>query len=285
MTRVLVLGAGGMAGHIVSLFLREKGFDVDTVSAKNPLDQNTYLINAMDLPKFRTVLDQNKYGSVINCIGLLVKESDNNKESAVYLNAYLPHFLENHYKNSETRIIHLSTDGVFSSNNPPYSETSKYDAESFYGRSKALGEVINGKDLTFRMSIIGPDMNKEGPGLFNWFYAQKGEMSGYTNVLWNGITTLELAKGIAAAIEQNLIGLYHLVPGDTISKYSLLKLFKEEFDRKDLKIKAIEGVSLNATLTNTRTDFYHQIPGYKTMVRDMKIWIESHPKVYKHYEN
>jgi len=285
MIKVLVLGGGGMAGHIVSIFLREKGFDVDTLSAKHPLDENTYLINVMDLPKFRTVLEKNKYGAVINCIGFLVKKSEEHKDSAVYLNSYLPLFLENHYKHSQTKVIHLSTDGVFSGKNPPYRESSTYDAESFYGRTKALGEINNDKDLTFRMSIIGPDMKKDGPGLFNWFYGQKGEISGYTNVLWNGITTLELAKGMGAAIEQNLIGLYHLVSEESISKFRLLQLFREEFDHKDLKIKPIEGVSLNATLTNTRTDFHHQIPGYKTMVHDMKTWIQRHAEVYRHYEN
>jgi len=273
-----------MAGHVVSLYLRENGFTVDTLSAHNILDKDTWLVDVRDIEKLKKILDAKQYDVVVNCIGLLVKESDEKKDLAIYINSFLPHLLEGHYKNSETKIIHISTNGVFSSKNPPYKEDSKYDGESFYGRSKALGEIINSKDLTFRLSIIGPDMKEDDTSLFNWFFRQKGEIQGYTNVIWNGITTLELAKSIKAAIEQNLIGLYHLVPKDSISKFDLLQLFKRVFERNDIKITPAEGLALDTTLTNTRKDFNYQIPDYKTMIYGLKDWIKDHPKLYKHYE-
>ena len=282
--RILVLGAAGMAGHVVSLYLRENGFSVDTLSAHNALDDKTHIIDVLDLDRLKIVLGSNKYDVVVNCIGLLVKQSEERKDLATYLNSFLPHFLEQYFSKSNTKVIHLSTDGVFASHNLPNNEHAYCDTNSFYGRSKALGEIINDKDLTFRMSIVGPDIHYDGTGLFSWFYGQSGEITGFTGTMWNGITTLELVKGIKAAIEQNLTGIYHLVPKNSISKFDLLQLFAEIFDRNDITIKPAEGVAMNATLINTRKDFNYQIPDYKTMVYDMKVWMENHPKLYAHYE-
>ncbi|HEV7454991.1 MAG TPA: sugar nucleotide-binding protein [Candidatus Saccharimonadales bacterium] len=281
--KILVLGAGGMAGHVVSLYLRENGFTVDTLSAKNALDERTHLIDVMDHKMFKAFLDAHHYDVVVNCIGLLVKPSEEHKDTAIYLNAYLPHFLEAYYQDSKTKVIHIGSDAVFSSKNPPYREDAACDGESFYGRTKALGEIQNAKDLTFRMSIVGPDMNRDGKSLFNWFYAQKGEIFGYTNVLWNGVTTIELAKGVKAAIEQDLTGIYHLIANDSISKFALLQLFKEVFKRSGTTVTASEGIATGAALVNTRTGFKHQVPDYKTMIKDMKAWMENHPKLYSHY--
>ncbi len=274
-----------MAGHVVAIYLRENGYAVDTLSSKHPLDKNTHLIDVTDSANFREFLDSHLYDVVVNCIGLLVKESEQRKDLAAYLNAYLPHFLENYYKESKTRVIHLSTDCVFSSNNSPHKENSAYDAEGFYDRSKALGEIINAKDLTFRMSIIGPDMRADGSGLFNWFYQQKGEVTGYDKVFWSGITTTELARGIREAIEQNIGGVYHLVPKKNISKYNLLQLFQEIFDLKFVNVKPKSDIAQDRTLINTRRDFDFAVPDYRKMVTEMKDWITHHPQLYKHYES
>ncbi len=281
--RLLVLGAGGMAGHVIATYLREEGYDVDTLSAHNTLDKDTMLIDVIHTEKLNRVLLAREYSVVINCIGLLVKQSEDRKDLATYLNSYLPHYLENYYKDSETKVIHLSTDCVFSGKNAPYYEDSVYDGTLFYDRSKALGEINNDKDLTFRMSIIGPDMQENGTGLFNWFYAQTGEIFGYTGAIWSGVTTIELAKGIKAAIEQSLTGLYHLVPQKSISKFDLLNVCKETFGRKDITIKPKDTVSLDKTLINTRKDFNFTVSDYKTMLQEMKKWIYSHREMYKHY--
>jgi dTDP-4-dehydrorhamnose reductase len=252
--KILVLGAGGMAGHVISLYLRENGHEVD---------KETLLVDVMKLDRLESVLTAKDYDVVVNCIGLLVKASDEHRDKAAFLNAFLPNFLEARYKDSATRVIHLSTDCVFSGKNPPYQESSPYDGEIFYDRSKALGEIINDKDLTFRMSIIGPDMQKNGSGLFNWFYAQSGEISGYTRAIWSGVTTIELAKGIDA---------------------ELLGTFKDVFARDDITIKADNtAVTLDKTLINTRTDFNYTVPDYRQMVEEMKAWITQHKEHYEHY--
>ncbi len=274
-----------MAGHVISTYLRENDFDVDTLSAHNKLDEHTFLVDVTDHAKLTSTLNAKTYDVVVNCIGLLVKQSEERKDLAAYLNGFLPHYLENFYKDSSTRVIHLSTDCVFSGKNPPYLEDSFYDGELFYDRSKALGEIINSKDLTFRMSIIGPDMQPAGTGLFNWFYAQSGEIFGYTKAMWTGVTTIELAKGIKAAIEQDLSGLYHLVPSSNISKFKLLETFKDVFSRSDITLTPSDMLEQDKTLINTRSDFEFGVKEYETMIIEMKEWISTHADLYPHYSN
>lgn len=280
---VLVLGGGGMAGHVIALYLREQGLSVDTLSANHKLDQNTHLLDVTDTPALLNFLDNHQYDIVINCIGLLVKPSEEHKDLAVYLNSYLPHLLESHYRDTQTRVIHLSTDSIFSGKHAPYTEDSVPDGEQFYDRTKALGELANAKDLTLRMSIVGPELNPSGTGLFNWFWQQSGDISGYSKVIWNGITTVQLAKGIHASIEQNITGLYHLVPDDSISKYNLLRLFKDAFNRDDIAISANEDNAKDKTLVNNRSDFDFTLPNYPSMISEMKKWIALHPSLYPHY--
>jgi len=281
--RVLVLGAG-MAGHLVSLFLRENGHEVSTLSAHTSLDEKTIHMDATDAKAFKEFLDASDYDIVINCIALLVKQSEDQKDLAVYLNSYLPHLLEERFKGTDTKVIHISSDGVFAGKKPTYKEDDLYDSESFYGRTKALGELINDKDLTLRLSIIGPDIRPNGQGLFDWFSKQTGEINGYTNALWNGVTTLELAKAIKAAVEQNITGVYHLAPKESISKFDLLQLFGEIFERNDITINPAKAdSSVNSKLIDTRKDFNYTIPDYRIMVSGMKKWMERHPDLYRHY--
>lgn len=281
---ILVLGASGMAGHAVAIYLQQQGYAVDTIAGHTKLNDTTKIIDITKLDQFRNLLAGSNYDIIINCIGVLVRESVENKEKAVFLNAYLPKMLENHYENLRTRIIHISSDGVFSGSQKEYVETSPYDGQSIYSRSKALGEIDNLKDLTLRTSIIGPEVSlKESPSLFGWFYAQKGEVNGYTNSLWKGVTTIQLAKAIEAAINQNTTGIYHLVPSESISKFDLLYLFKQALHKDNLSIIPSEGQGASATLLNTRSDLVYEIPTYTDMVEEMLLWIQSHKNLYPHY--
>lgn len=280
--RVLVLGASGMAGSVIALHLRALGFDVDTLAGTRKLDKATYMLDVTVQPRLVAFLSCRHYDVVINCIGLLIGQCDARPDLASYLNAYLPHMLEHTYAGTDTRVIHLSTDCVFSGAAGPYHEDSVYDGPLLYDRSKALGEIKNDKDLTLRMSIIGPELKTDGNGLFHWFMNQTGEVSGYMNVIWNGITTVELAKGIVAAIEQNLSGVYHLTPTETISKCDLLNLLKVTFAR-DITMRGTLAEPSDKTLLNTRTDFDYVVPGYNVMVKEMKTWVDERPGLYQHY--
>jgi len=285
MTTVLVLGSSGMAGHVMTLYLEQnERLAVTNLSHKRRLNARTVLLNVGDLDAFSRYLDENHFDIIINCIGILNQYADQNKSTAVLMNSYLPQFLAAKYKDTDTRIIHLSTDCVFSGKVGAYRESSFRDGDSFYDRSKALGELCNDKDLTFRMSIIGPDMNPEGIGLFNWFMKQSGAVYGYKNALWNGITTIELAKAAEAAIFSGLSGLYHLVPTESISKYNLLKLCQKVFDRQDIKIIPYDNSLTDKRLINTREDFSFTISGYGDMISEMKVWVDTHNSLYAHYQ-
>jgi dTDP-4-dehydrorhamnose reductase len=131
------------------------------------------------------------------------------------------------------------------------------------------------------MSIIGPDFNPKSIGLFNWFMSQTGNIGGYKKVYWTGVTTIELARAMEEAIKQNLTGLYHLVPDKSISKYDLISLFKEEFNRDDINIHEDNDKVANKSLIRTRNDFNFTVSDYKKMVSEMKQWIQNHKEIYK----
>ncbi|MBV1819018.1 SDR family oxidoreductase [Anaerosalibacter bizertensis] len=281
--KILVLGATGMAGHTISIYLKERGHDITAYSRREFKYCNNINGDITNFSFLKSVIKEGGYDGVINAIGILNKDAEENKSLAVLLNSYLPHYLSDITKNMETKIIHMSTDCVFSGKKGRYSETSFRDGETFYDRSKALGELENHKDLTFRNSIIGPDMNKDGIGLFNWFMKQEGEINGFTKAIWTGVTTLTLAKAMEKALEENLTGLYNLVNNESISKYELLKLFNKHMRDESIKISPIAGVKLDKSLINNRDDFSFIVPSYEQMVIEMKEWIESHTELYPHY--
>jgi dTDP-4-dehydrorhamnose reductase len=180
-------------------------------------------------------------------------------------------------------LIHISTDCVFSGREGGYVEDSFKNGIGFYAQSKALGEVINEKDLTFRTSIIGPELKKDGIGLFHWFMNQENVMSGYKRAFWTGVTTIELAKAINESIQQELTGLYHLVNNSKICKYDLLSEFNKVFKKEGLVIKAYSEYKVDKSLINTRNDFDYEIPSYNTMIKEMKQWMIKYKALYPHY--
>ena len=281
--KILVLGATGMAGHTISIYLKENGHDVTAFSRRKFKYCNNINGDITDFVFLKNFIEEGNYDAVINAIGILNKDAEDNKSSAVLLNSYLPHYLSDVTRNMKTRIIHMSTDCVFSGKTGGYSETSFKDGETFYDRSKALGELENDKDLTFRNSIIGPDLNKSGIGLFNWFMKQEGQINGYTKALWTGVTTLTLAKAMEKALEENLTGLYNLVNNDVISKFDLLKLFNKHIRAEKISIVPSDTVEVDKSLINTRNDFSFVIPSYMQMITEMKEWIEKHKELYPHY--
>ena len=274
--KLLVLGAGGMAGHIAAIRLSEYGHIVTGFARRDLSFCQTIVGDTMtvNLPEI-----VRQYDAVINCIGILNKAVDADTYNGVWLNSYLPHMLAANAK----RVIHISTDCVFSGHNGgDYNEDSFRSADTLYGRSKALGELNDDKNLTFRTSIVGADINKNGIGLFNWFMKQDEAVSGYTDAIWTGVTTLTLANAIHAALEQNLTGLYHLVNNEIISKFELLKLFNS-LRSNPIHIVADDTVHENKSLVCTRSDFDFKVPSYSEMILSMGEWIQAHRQLYPHY--
>lgn len=283
--KFLVLGCNGMAGHMISLYLNEQGYEVDGFARQESQLVHTIIGDARDTEYLADVIKQGNYRTVINCIGVLNKFAENDHEAAVYLNSYLPHFLAKTTKDANTQIIHISTDCVFSGSRGGYSESDIPDGELFYDRSKALGEINNKKDVTFRMSIVGPDINQNGIGLINWFMQQQVRVKGYKNALWTGQTTLQLAKTIENAAIQGVHGLYNMVPEESISKYEMLILFNKYLRKSPIEIVPEENFKIDKSLKRTNYErFSYKIPSYEQQIKELGVWMRDHSELYPHYE-
>lgn len=281
--KILVLGAAGMAGHVVALYLQEQGHDVTAYTRRPFRYCKNILGDVTDTEEFKQILLKDNYDAVINCIGLLNQFADGDPAKAVFINSYLPHLIVNILKNRKTRFIQMSTDCVFAGNTGPYFEDSFPDGSSYYDRTKALGEVNDDLNLTFRNSIVGPDINENGIGLFHWFMRQKGSIKGYTNAIWTGVTTLTLAKAMECALKSDLTGLYNLVNNTSISKFDLLCLFNKYFRDNKLVIEPDDTLKLDKSLRNSRMDFNFVVPSYDEMVKEMKQWVDTHTELYPVY--
>lgn len=281
--KVVVLGSQGMAGHIMAEVLDETGaYAVFGVARQ----QGNYVDNVLDVTDFNALenyLERIKPDYVINCIGALVSQSRDDVPSAILLNSYLPNFLSQLGNTLDYKLIHISTDCVFSGKDGQYTETSYRDGDDNYARTKALGEVINDKDLTIRTSIIGPELKTNGTGLLDWFLKQDGTINGYTQAYWSGVTTLELAKATVEFLQQRTTGLYQLCPKEKISKYDLLKLFSKVWGKK-IEVTPFDNYKVDKSLVCTRTDFSYPTPEYEKMLVETKAWMEAHPTYYAHYE-
>lgn len=280
--KYLVLGAGGMAGHIITHYLKEQGEEVEGLERRELSYCKTYNMDATHFDKLEQIIKENNYDVIINCIGLLNQNAEDNVDLAILLNSYLPHFLAKVTKNMKTKVIQMSTDCVFSGKKGHYTENDFPDGETYYDRTKALGELNDEKNLTFRNSIIGPDINENGIGLFNWFMKQEGEINGFEKSIWTGVTTLTLAKAMHKASYESLTGLYNLVNNESISKYGLVNLFNK-YSNKRLTIYKVDGIVHDKSLHRTRNDFSFEVPSYEQQVKEMFEWINSHKELYPHY--
>ena len=272
-----------MAGHTISLYLKEQGHDVVGFAQEPSKLVDSIVGDARDTLSLEKIIKDGRYDSVINCIGILNQFAENNKALASFLNGYFPHFLADVTSGSETQVIHMSTDCVFSGKKGSYTEEDLPDGATFYDRSKALGELEDGKNITLRNSIVGPDINSNGIGLLNWFMKQSGEINGFTKAMWTGQTTLQLAKTMEVAAKTRAHGLYNTVPDHSISKYDLLRLFNKYLRNDELKINPIEGINADKSLKRTRFDFGYLIPDYETMVSELAVWVKNHKDLYPHY--
>lgn len=274
-----------MAGHLISLYFKEQGHEViGFARQKSELLDSTTVGDASDMPLIKKTIDDGNFDAVINCIGLLNQFAEENKAMAVLLNSYLPHYLTEITKNTKTKVIHMSTDCVFAGNDGPYYEDTFPNGGTFYDRSKALGEINTEKDLTFRNSIVGPDIKPSGIGLFNWFMKQEGEIGGYTGAIWTGVTTYTLAKAMEQALKEDLTGLYNLVNNESINKYDLLGLFNKYFRAGEMKITPNDKLQLDKSLRRKREDFNFVVPSYEQQIKEMREWVDAHSTLYPHYK-
>lgn len=282
--KFLVLGCNGMAGHIISLYLKERGHDVFGFDRRESALIKSVSGDARNTELLRQIINDGKFDTIINCIGVLNQFAEQDKALATYLNAYLPHFLVGVTEGTDTQVIQMSTDCVFSGKRGQYTEADLPDGETFYDRSKALGELNDNKNLTLRNSIVGPDINENGIGLLNWFMKQEGEINGFTGAMWTGQTTLQLAKTMEIAAKERISGLFNMVPDHSISKCDLVGLFNTYMRDSKIKINPIVGVNADKSLKRTNFSFSYLIPDYEIMVRELAEWMKNHKELYPHYD-
>ncbi len=281
--RYLIFGVNGMAGHVIAQYLKEKGHEVTGFARQQSPVCKTTLGDARNRADVEKTLEAGDYDVVVNCIGVLNKRVDASLADGIYLNSAWPHLLAEKLAGRKTKLIHISSDCVFEGTRGRYTETDRPDAVSYYGRSKALGEVLDCDNLTLRTSIVGPELKTDGTGLFHWFMKQKGSVSGYKRVIWTGVTTLQLAKSIEEDISKQKTGLYHLVNNESICKHDLLQLFQGAFQRDSVEITENDTVVSDRSLVCTSEGQRFSVPGYKQMIGEMAEWMETHKDLYRQY--
>jgi dTDP-4-dehydrorhamnose reductase len=286
MKKIMILGSAGMLGHMVYhyLFSKEK-YEIVDASFPVKANEKSTLLNVTEREAVEDYIRKEKPDILINCIGILIKGSVEEPSNAIYLNSYFPHQLAKLLNETGGKLIHISTDCVFSGKDGNYQNTSFRDADDVYGRSKALGEINVPGHLTIRTSIVGPELKTNGEGLFHWFMSQHGEITGFTNVYWGGVTTLELAKAIEYCIDDTSVsGIVHLTNGEKISKFDLLKSFKSFWTKNSLTIKeGLSTKSVDKSLAKTDSLRY-LVPSYSTMLKELNKWMENHRSLYVYYK-
>lgn len=286
MKKLLVIGIKGMAGHMLhNYFSTHHLFDVYGLARNIESSSKLFDVDVSDTEQLRKLFVENEFDYVVNCIGILNRDAEDHPSKAIWFNSYFPHYLEEITKETHTKIVHISTDCVFSGKEGLYTENDIKNGIGFYAQSKALGELTNTKDVTIRTSIIGPELNRNGIGLFHWFMSQPddAQLKGFTHAFWSGLTTLELAKVIVAILDQNISGLIQVAPSTKIDKHTLLSLFNSVYRNGTVSIVPDDSYYVDKSLVSIRTDFKYQVPHYQDMLESQRQWILAYSSLYSHY--
>lgn len=282
MKKVLVLGSTGMLGHVLYNYFDDfSKYNLFNVSFRKKLNSKTTIIDVSDFEKLKDYIEEIKPDFIVNCIGVLINGSKQNIKNAIYLNAYLPQLLNQLCNSIKCKFIHISTDCVFSGKVGGYDENSIKDAIDDYGKTKSLGEFNSQSNLCIRTSIIGPEIKQIGEGLLHWLFQQKGEISGYKNVFWSGVTTLELSKAIDFSIENNINGLWNLTNCEPISKYHLLEKIINIFSLNNIELVEDFEKKSNKTLKSIR-DINYKVSTYDLMIKEMLDYFKKNRILYKY---
>lgn len=270
--KILVLGGTGMLGHKLFQTLRLR-FPGTMCTTRRPVTHPPYHcmdflqgpdvitgVDVFDYPRLESVLFDLKPDYVINCVGV-IKQRDAAALPipSLTINSLLPHKLATTTSRWGGRLIHFSTDCVFSGRRGAYVETDLSDAEDLYGKSKYLGEVAADNALTLRTSIIGRELT-EHHSLLDWFLSQTGgQVRGFRRVMYSGVTTNEMANVISLILTQypGLAGLYQVV-SSPISKHDLLCLIRDAF-RLTTHIEPDDTIVSDRSM---RGDKFQQATGY-----------------------
>jgi len=282
--KVLIFGSNGMAGHLISDYLSLNPlYDIIRVARDRINNKTDFIIDVSDFIAVEELISDINPNYVINAIGILNIDAENNPDKAVLMNSYFPHFLAKISEKYNSILIHISTDCVFNGKKGNYVEQDFKDGIGFYAQSKALGEVNYNNHFTLRTSIIGPDLKSKGIGLLNWVLLKKGNINGYSEAYWGGVTTLELSKAIDYIIKNKIPGgLFHLTNSQKISKFKLIEIINEVF-HLNLSVISNQDYKVDKSLINTNILAGYNVAPYKVMIEELYIWILQNKDLYNHY--
>jgi dTDP-4-dehydrorhamnose reductase len=279
--KILILGGDGMLGHCLLQTLQPRHDVRVTLRATLPSYAKYGLFNGgnafdcvdgCDDAAFRAVLQRWRPEAVVNCIGIVKQRSEAHSAiPSLEINSLLPHRLAVECRSIGARLVHLSTDCVFSGERGNYDEDDREDADDLYGRSKLLGEVAEAGCVTLRTSIIGLELSRKA-SLVEWYLAQRGGIRGFTRAIYSGFTTHEMSRIIERVLVQHreLSGLWH-VASEPISKYDLLCELTRLLSRTDISITADASFVCDRSLNGTRfieTTGYHA-PSWPDMLTEL----------------
>ena len=284
--RILIFGGDGMLGHRL---LRHFAPRYDTrVTLRQPLESyrvfgmfdgaNAYgAIDVRDVGKVQQALSDFKPEAVINAAGVIKQRTDAHDDVlSIEINSFFPLLLARMCRKVRARLIHISTDCVFSGSKGNYTEADRPDPVEIYGYSKLLGEVALPGCITLRTSIIGRELSRKR-SLFEWFLAQRGEVHGYMNAIYTGFTTIEMARILEKLITQfpASSGIYH-VSSSPISKFDLLSLIRKRF-KLGVTLAANYEFKCDRSLDSTRFrhDFSYTPPTWESMIDELAVDVGS----------
>lgn len=281
-----------MLGSTLAKYLTPRVNEVVEINRKGIPIVNGNRVQTFDAVQGQPIgqyLESEQFDLVVNAVGLikqLIDESNpEDLKKAYIINSDLPCELNTYAKNSHTPIIQIGTDCVYSGLVGNYSEKSEFDCNDLYGLSKVSGEHESKSMMTIRCSIIGHEV-KSSVSLMDWFLSQPPSTSinGFTNHIWNGVTTLAFARVILGIVSSNtyLPGPIHLVPKDQISKFELLQILAAKFERKDIEISKFEAeIAVNRTLATLfphknvqmwLNAGYTQVPSIAELIQEYAEW-------------
>jgi len=278
--KILILGGDGMIGHKMDQVLSVQNHEI-VISIREKKDLTLKSISSKSKVFFNDFLKDNildflvkvNPDVIINAIGVTIRRgSTKNISDTIYLNSFFPHQLSNWAVAFKKRLIHFSTDCVFSGSEGSYLEDTTPDALDYYGKTKGLGEVNSKSSLTIRSSMIGPELFNKTE-LFEWIINNKEkEINGFSRVMYSGVTTVYMAKLVADLIDnhKNLSGIYN-VASKPISKFELLRLINDNFDL-GLIINDDKTVISNKTLNASKIEkeIGLQPPSWDELIFELK---------------
>lgn len=273
--RIVILGSSGMLGSALTRYFSQEPdcLVTGTVRSKKSIDllpQNlqeniVWGIDAINFDTVREFIKAQRPNIVINCVGLVKQLSDaNDPLIALPINSLFPHMLARCCAEYGARVIHMSTDCVFSGSKGGYLDNDIPDANDLYGVSKRLGEVDYPNAITLRTSIIGHELNGNR-SLVDWFLSKKGSVKGFSNAVFSGLPTVEIARIIRDYVISNkeLRGLYH-VSAEPINKYELLSLVADVYGHNTKIIKDTD-FKIDRSLNSSR---FRNITGFQPLSWD-----------------